>query len=423
MPAVTPDAPKLPEVANAVNVAEVKLSPRGFIQTFDDLKSQLKTQYPDASKMPTGVKHFVETPSTKLAQEYGFWDVKAGKSGMGLAGENLAVDADGHLKLEHLATAGKAPVTETIGTGDKSFEAMHGDKMFTPKASAVHEGAPTPDEVPHPTTQPAINTEELIRSEHASEIHGDTASTSQTLDNDSAYPGITEPNPISLEHGHVLPPPPLPDNGAYPMHAPNTVFPEHIPAPQARNVISSFDHPLGPDGSAGNIHVSVVEVAGGQKNMMVEVAGKTFQAGESVKLPNGETGMKLLDQYQNGKQFEPIREAFVDAQKRLDISYLKSASKCEFEGGMINIAHNLQGNQTAIRVFLNGKEIAKGLVNNEEIAKNFVKNQRFGENLVDIRSLKLTIDPKLHHPLLRPDTVYDRAMKEIRLKGRAFVWH
>jgi cell division septation protein DedD len=149
-------APSIPEAPSNPLEAKVDLSSRGFTQTIFDLKHKLIEQYGTPDKMPANVKTFYETPSTKLSQEYGFWDTEKGTSGMGYHGEKLSLDADGHLKLEHLGGN-----SETIDTEHK-----FGGKMFTPEKTApapkvpetsVHETAPAPaapavEHVTPPTT-------------------------------------------------------------------------------------------------------------------------------------------------------------------------------------------------------------------------------------------------------------------------------
>ncbi len=373
MPAETPPAPKVSEVVTqppapkvatpplgpkmpeATNVVEVKLSSRGFIQTFDDMKDKLKAQYPDAGKMPAGVKHFVETPSTKLAQEYGFWDAKHGTSAMGLKGEALAVDAEGHLKLEHLTAAGKP--TEIIGTGEHNFESLHSDKMFAPKAPVPHEiVAPKPADVTEPQNEFLVSEPYKVSGNYK------PLDFSKPVDTDLAHA------PVNIHNfSHVG------ENLANTPKTPGAI---------------EFDHIVkAANGAEGKFHTSVVEVAGGQKQIFVQ--GEAVA--QSVKLPNGASGMQLLDRFQDGPKSAPIREAFVIAQDRMNIPVPKSTTNFAFENGRLSLIHGVPGHPDEIHALLNGKEIAKGLLTE--------------------KGLKLNLDPKLHHNFLMADTVYDRAFK------------
>lgn len=128
-PHETPDptTPITPEVPKTLPEVKVTLSEKGYTQTIIELKKELLKKYVTPDKMPPNIKTFYGTPSTKLAQDYGFWDTKAGTSGMGYKGETLSVDTEGNLKLGHLNGN-----SETIDTTDHKFNAIHEDKMFKP---------------------------------------------------------------------------------------------------------------------------------------------------------------------------------------------------------------------------------------------------------------------------------------------------
>jgi hypothetical protein len=383
-PLPTELAPKIPET---VNVAEVELNKLGFIKTFQEMKEQLKLKYPnpEATDVPTGVKHFLTTPSTKLAQEYGFWDTKAGTSGMGLKGEHLAVDAEGHLKLEHLA--GKP--TEVIYTGANKFDTLHSDKMFVPKMSVSHE-----------VVAPKV-TEPITSAEVAPES-GNYLDSSYKPFGSSDIPKPTgQFDPSDFSHAKF---------NAHSVIEQNP--PEHLSEP----VISTpradeFGQPMVPgakvaetfhstldfthhSASGMDLHIKVAEVVGGQKHLLV---GDTVIANQ-VDLPDGSTRMQLLNNLQHGKQSAILREAFVAAQEKMEVALPKGASSgyhLPFDHGTVDLVHGTPGDPNEIHAYLNGKEIAKGL----STAK--------GPNLA--------LDPTLHRQFWwQGDTVYDSAFKFLK---------
>jgi hypothetical protein len=363
IPAAIPSGPKVSE-AILQPEAKVELNSAGFIKTFQELKEQLGHKYPNLETAPAGVKHFLETPSTKLAQEYGFWDVKHGTSAMGYKGESLSLDTEGHLKLEHLS--GKP--TEIIGTGDKSFEAIHSEKMFVPKAPA-----------PHEVIETKISPENTVV---------------------GAEPQIDVPS-YTL-HGPLLGP--IPE-----MHAPNINFPEHILKPKifdtviggkTGNIAEHIDKPKTPntlldfqhiaksvDGKNVSFHTQVIEMAG-QKRISVEGT----LVGSPVKYPNGAEGMTLSDNFQNGSKSAPVREAFWDAQDKMKFAKLDSTTEIPFESGRISVIHGTSANPNELHAYLNGKEIAKGLATE--------------------KGPQLKLLPDIHRAhWWKTETVYDRAFK------------
>ena len=393
-----------PKVSESVNVAEVELNKLGFIKTFQELKAELKLKYPnpDATDVPTGVKHFLTTPSTKLAQEYGFWNTKAGTSGMGLKGEHLAVDAEGHLKLEHLA--GKP--TEVIDTSANKFDTLHADKMHIFKAPVPHEVV-APKVAEHVASDTAVETHpqsnEILPENPSEQIN--------TLE--SATPHIGR---VYDAHGTEI------IRGANPVsHIENVVAPK---APFEHIVRGEFREPVVPgakvaetlhstldfthhSASGMDLHIKVTEAIAGQKYISV---GDTAIANE-LHLPDGSTRMQLFDNLQNGKQSAVFREAFVTAQEKMSLSMPKGASAgyhLFFEnrqGGVIDVVHGLPKDPNAVQVLLNGKEIAKGLAT--------------------VKGPKLTLDPTLHHSWILPETAYDRAFnflkKTIKLKDNSYI--
>ena len=375
---------KIPET---VNVAEVELNKLGFIKTFHEMKEQLKLKYPnpEATDVPTGVKHFLTTPSTKLAQEYGFWDIKHGTSGMGLKGEHLAVDDAGHLKLEHLA--GKP--TEVIDTGANKFDTLHSDKMFVPKVLVSHE-----------VVAPKV-TEPITSAEVAPESGNYLDSSYKPFDSSNIPKPVGQFDPSDFSHAKFNTHSVIEQNPTKHLSEPVISTPRADefgqPVVPGAKVAETFHSTLDfthHSASGMDLRIKVAEVTGGQKNILV---GDTAIANQ-VSLPDGSTRMQLFDNLQHGKQSAILREAFVAAQEKMEVALPKGASSgyhLPFDHGTVDLVHGTPGDPNEIHAYLNGKEIAKGL----STAK--------GPNLA--------LDPTLHRQFWwQGDTVYDTAFKFLK---------
>ena len=372
-----PDAPKAPsapkdtimnyktgmlkadgaKIENLVeNPVKVELSSRGFIQTIDDMKSKLKAQYPDEAKMPEGVKSFLGKPSTKLAQDYGFYDPTKGTSGMGLKGESLTLDSKGNLKMEHLD--GK---TEIIDAGDNKF---HGPKI-------IHKEVATPETTHEITSEADVGPAQPETVTPVVEVG------SEQNDYFSAHPDQNTPETIISPRTHIPPPPPTPD------------LSEYIP----KKPISANSFDLSIDNKTFHVDVSTIE---GHKQVLID----GVKVAEQVTAPKGSGGevLQLLDKYQDGKVYSSIRQAFTQARiengifENMKIPKDAIITGTAFENGRIDVLHGVGDNKDAVSVFLNGKEIAKGLVTD--------------------KGPQVKIHSNLKGGLFLADTVYERAFKQ-----------
>ncbi len=141
----SPDAPTKGRLSNASEVGasknvtaenpiRVELSSKGFMQTFEDMKTKLLEQYGSVDKVPPAYKHFVDTPSSKLAEDFGFYKPKEGLSGMGYAGEAL------ELKNNKLVYDTLGDKDSVLFDGGKQTAQFSGT-MFSPEKPSVDDVA------------------------------------------------------------------------------------------------------------------------------------------------------------------------------------------------------------------------------------------------------------------------------------------
>ena len=111
----------------------------------------------------------------------------------------------------------------------------------------------------------------------------------------------------------------------------------------------------------------------------------------------------LDDKFQDGAKYNDVREAFATAFKNtVDVDSLgKKIFPTNFEGGTIHIIAGVGENQNGLRVLLNGKEIANGLLTDDHHIANLqmLKNLKGGWFLAD--------------------NVYERAFKRVNLLVKA----
>ncbi len=293
---------------------QTELNSKGFIKTFDDLKEKILKDYGnDKTKLPPNLKTFVDTSSTKLAIDNGLYDPSHNASAMGLKGEHLSVDKDGHLTLKHL---GDKPA-EVIDTGNHKFNVLHKDKMFTPKESPVDSvvapeppkvaSAPVEAGVAGSLTEPVTDTPSSYPEQGISNNENDQI----VRENSSKYQTLTNEAPTGVDH-------------------------------------------VAPIEATSEIKVN----AGGFKEWIPKRTDTPF-ATEHVF--EGKKIFQLADFLQEDSLSKSFREDFVKIFERtVDIKTLgKVVKPIPFEGG---IAHVVQGANDKVHVLLNGKPIAEGLV-------------------------------------------------------------
>lgn len=332
---------EISSVKTHIEPVKVELSPKGFIQTFDDLKEKMRLKYPNPDQMPKGVRDFMDTNSTKLAEKYGFYDPEKHLSGMGMKGEQIGFDDKGEFVYKSL----KGPKDIVMDSGDGKIHTFKdiGGKMFD-SSKVETPSEPVPQEVKFVMPEPTHAETPVL-----SELPHDVISTDHTPPD---FPVSSESLPGSISKGFDI----------------------------------TFD--------SKPFHVDITNIAG-QKEVLVDGVRITDQVPSS----NGMMGnsVHLLDKYQDGKRYAPIREAFNKAMEverannPLKLSDGQNITDLPFENGKINILRGFGEDKNAVNVLLNGKEIAKGVITDK------------GPNVKIFSNLKGGI--------FFADTVYERALK------------
>ncbi len=311
----TPDVPKVENI-------EVGLSSKGFIKTFDDMKTKLLEKYGSVDKVPDNLKHFTQTSSMDLAKEFGMYDPEHNLSGSGLKGESLSLDDKGNLKYEHLD-----------GREDILFDAKRGEAYeFDGKL---------------------INSEgEVVPKEYV----GKTAPFESDISNKNTGASVAEPENVSKPNS----------NNLFEIKGKPFAFPENF---------EYKGHKL----SIGDMEGRKVLVFDGQA------------VAESVSNPDQSFyPMVLAEKLQEGSGYREIREAYVAAQEEMTKGYRNFLARFPFEGGVLHVLPDLDNNGS-VRVALNGKEIAKGIINQDKI--------------------EVLLNKELKGGWFSADTVYERAIK------------
>lgn len=335
---------------------EVELSDKGFIKTFDDLKAKLTEQYGSADKVPAKWKHLMETPSTKLAEEFGFYDSKTGMSGMGMHGDKLVAGSKGlelvsesklgtsqiisdteHFKgpMRHFEASAKVPVAAAEVLPDTDPDAAHAQVEMPAPADAPQYNYPTDGEV---ATTPV-------------EAHIDP----------QAEISATAIPPEAGDHLYKLPVDPFDSK------------PIKIPY--------------------GTGHEILVNTQGARQSILFDgkpIGWAQIKYGYSVN-------QVLDDRFQDGKQYADIRAAFNKAVESIpNKTTMQVINEVSFESGKIQLVQGVEGvdqPHTAF-VLLNGKQIGVGVV--------------------DAKTNTLHLDQKLKGGIFFADTVYERAWKAIK---------
>jgi len=122
----TPEGPK---IKTEFKIEEVKISSKGAIQTIENLKEKIRTDYPDISKAPASVQEFMRTNSTEEAIKLGFYNPNSpSESAMLLKGSTLGFDEHGNLTVHDIKTGKDSILIQ--GEGNKPrIEQYHG-QMF-----------------------------------------------------------------------------------------------------------------------------------------------------------------------------------------------------------------------------------------------------------------------------------------------------
>lgn len=320
---VVENTPKVssPDLSKIENI-EVELSSKGFIKTFDDMKTKLLEKYGSVDKVPDNLKYFTQTSSMDLAKEFGMYDPEHNLSGSGLKGESLSLDDKGNLKYEHLD-----------GKEDILFDAKRGEAYeFDGKL---------------------INSEgEVVPKEYV----GKTAPFESDISNKNTGASLAGPENVSKPN----------TNNLFEIKGKPFAFPENF---------EYKGHKL----SIGDMEGRKVLVFDGQA------------VAESVSNPDQSFyPMVLAEKLQEGSDYREIREAYVAAQDEMTKGYRNFLARFPFEGGVLHVLPDLDNNGS-VRVALNGKDIAKGIINQDKI--------------------EVLLNKELKGGWFSADTVYERAIK------------
>lgn len=295
--------PSVPEGALKADAIETELSSKGFIKTFDEMKGKILEKYGNVTKVPDNLKHFVETPSNKLAEEFGMYDPDKNLSGVGLKGESLSLDTKGNLTYEHLS-----------GKEDVLFDSQKGQ-------ASPFEGK-------------LINSEgEVVPRE---------------------YIGKTAPMDVDMGSDKVK----IPET---PSETPSNI-PKNTESPKSKIIeiggkpFASLDNLV-----VDNHNVGLADLDGKK----VLVYDNQAIAQEVLDPKPGAYPMALADQLQEGKQFKGIREAFNVAMDKMvegykNVGYLSTG--LPFEGGKIQVVTDASNEIGKTDIYLNGRHFASGVI-------------------------------------------------------------
>lgn len=339
---------KPPVVFNSSPV-NVELSQRGFIDTLDDLKEKLREQYGTDEHVPKGVKELIDTDSTKLAIKFGFYDPEHHRSGMGMKGDSLVVDEKGNLLYKNADQSSNV-----------ISDAEHGEiGRFSGKMHDFGTSKPAED---------VMEYDYYAKDAHAKEYD---------IGEGGGSEGSTGLNEDGTE----------------------STFNNDVPPKNEDGIEESYEN----DGEDGVSHTSDIpasrmDITNNNGSLVMRFAGEEIAHEHQV----GNTKVLALDdKFQDGQKFEPVRSVFIEEfEKNLVPGQLgKTVIPVPFEGGKIHIAQGLEGQSNGVRVFMNGKEIAQGVVDEKGA---HVK-------LLNTRGIK--------SGWFFSDTVYERALKLKSIKN------
>ena len=337
-----------PESTPVPKPLSVEVSSRGFIKTFDNMKTSLIERYHGVSHVPKQYEHLLKTSSTKLSQEFGLYDAKHNASALGLKGEHLSVDDHGGLHLEKVH--GKIVNIDSHDAFVKS-----GGKMVMPVTEPVASHLPSQSgtiasidtHTPHNAYQGSSEyTGEVSEAGNISPVevasdpamtHPVSASESFSNSQPSEISGISEttPDPVSFHRGV------------------NTGIVEH-----AQYTHGNMRLGMNTDQTGTNLVV---------KGIGAQDLDKQIILGQEATF--GEKGPKILElskEFQESPLYSDYRKAFTEIVNK-DYPQSKLGDNVEivsYRGGTISVIQGIGKNPNAVAVLLNGKEIAKGVVEN-----------------------------------------------------------
>ena len=127
-----------PKIETEFSEEKVEISSKGAIQTIEDLKEKIRTDYNnDFSKAPASVQEFMKTNSTEEAIKLGFYNPNAPEeSAMMLKGSTLGFDEHGNLTVHDIKTGEDSVLIHGEGTKPQ-IEKYHG-QMFDSDKNIDH---------------------------------------------------------------------------------------------------------------------------------------------------------------------------------------------------------------------------------------------------------------------------------------------
>ncbi len=175
---------------------------------------------------------------------------------------------------------------------------------------------------------------------------------------------------------------------------------ERVSIPEESEVAIADEKPVAVPGEVDD-RISV----GGDKSVEVLTVGENkFVSYEGMRIgqeitQNGKKLFVLDDNFQDGEQYAPVRNAFTKAfEKSATVSVLGPNPIAEsFEGGKIYISYNVPNDPDSVKILLNGKEIASG-----------------STTVVDAKGIpKIKMYGNLKGGWFLVDNAYERAFKHI----------
>src|SRR3989344_3041997 len=352
-----------PKVVAELPTTKVELSPRGFIQDFENLKAKLVEQYGGTDKVPGQYEHFVKTPAVKLAQEFGFYDAEKNMSGIGLKGESLILDTKGNLVYHQLDCSDHIMMDTNTGSVEEKFSGKMFTKDISEEATADNVSVET-----KPQSEVSVEPEVVENAPQATEAEN--------------VPEISEPvseSEMPAEpHGAVE---------STPMEAEASVSEPQI----LRHFPRSFEETSISTPSGVTLHYDISTGKSIPESLLlneVEFARRYNSGGAEI--------WELDDKFQNGNEYKNVRALL--AQSTEDPRYVKQLGRIvmsvPFEDGKIHIVQGVGGgNPNEATVLLNGKEVARGTLTQTGPKIELIKGLKGG--------------------LLFPDTAYERAFKKV----------
>lgn len=286
-------------VPEAVKPVDVEVSSKGFIDTMHHVKEEIVKSYGGADKVPTEIhKNILDKSDVDLAKELHMYDPEHNLSAVLSKGESVKLDESGNLVYHHID--GKT------------------DLLIDTKTGLVEKA-----ELPMKNYAEAVDT-------HTPAKFGE---------------GIKSNEPVM----------PVEENIHPPIHITEEPI---IPASdvETESVVDSVPHSV----SRVLYNNNTVDVMNLDNGVGRAIMYQGREIAHEHVLSGGQKAFYLDDEYQENPMFVEIRGAF-NAMYEKNISNTQVIKPIDFEGGKIYVLEDTT-QPNSLKVLLNGKEIAKGLV-------------------------------------------------------------